>query len=185
MSVVEHHDLVPATQPESGVTYSEIRDWAVWLDLFTASDLAYSMGCSDEVAQRGINALLWHGICEDTGGIDTMGDPIIGYIPLPPGPNEHWTGAPEWRTCVQDLIPPHRGMPIRLIDDTKRRNQMQGTKGARLRIKQRDKAYETQLAANEKRAEEQKRRKQNEAQVNKQKGKTKTFAVDKTGKVTE
>lgn len=179
MSVVEHHALTPEARGETGVTYSEVRDWAWWLQVFTASDLADAMACDVSIAQRGINALLYHGTCYDTG--DEIGqESIISYTPLPPGPTHHFTHPPEWRTCVQDLVPPHRGMPVRLVDNTKRRDQMQGTGGARIRIKQRDKAYEQMQAAIESRKEAQAQRRARElqGQTNKQRGKTKTHVVD-------
>lgn len=184
----EHrHPLVPQdSASEAGVTYAEVRDWAWWLQLFTVDDLADSMMCDRSIAQRGINALLWHGICFDTGE-EIDGDPVISYVPLPPGPREHPTRAPEWRTCVQDLVPPDRGKPVRLVDNTKRRDAMQGTGGARVRIRQRDKAYEAMEAAKQTRRERQAKKRQDELQgrINRQKGKTKTHAVDRNGKVGE
>jgi hypothetical protein len=172
-------DLSPASS-SFGVTYSEIRDWAWWLQMFTAADLADAMGVSHWVAERAVTALLWHGVCEDTETVDGLGERVISYVPLPPGPREHATQAPEWRTCTQDLVPPHRGMPVRLVDNTERRNQMQGTGGARIRIKQRDAAYEAMQAAKEERVMQQRAKidKEKQGKTNKQKGKTRTHAVE-------
>lgn len=143
------------------VTYVEIRWWARYLRVFTASDLADAMGVDLSVGERGIKALLWHGIVDDTGEeIDGPGgsEQVVEYAPLPPGPKTHETPhtPPPW------MLPPElashrihtpRGMPVRLVDNTDRRNQMQGTGGARIRIKQRDKAYERMMEAKAKQAE--------------------------------
>jgi hypothetical protein len=69
-----------------GATYAEVRRWAVWLKMFTADDLAQAMGVSVAVGERGIKALLWHGICRDTGDTlpgSTGPQPLIEYVPLP------------------------------------------------------------------------------------------------------
>lgn len=184
MTDTRRHLLTPEAQP-TGVSYSEFIFWAATLKVFTVEDLCDTMGVSPHVAQRGITALLWHGICEDTGDLSSAGDPIISYVPLPPGPNEHPTQAPEWRTCQQDLVPPGRGLPIRLVDNTKRRNLMQGTGGTRLQVRNRDRAWEKAEQAKLDRAERQRQQRNAEKQgrVNKQKGKTRTFMVDRKGDV--
>lgn len=142
-----------------GVTYNEIRWWAVWLDKFTAADLADAMGVNVEVGERGVRALLWHGICEHTGvEFDTpYGQmPVVSYKPLPPGPTHHPTRPPEWKTTPGcGSLAMATGMPVRLVDNTKRREAMQGTGGGRLRVKNRDRAYERMQEAIRKRAEKQ------------------------------
>lgn len=165
MSVVEQraHPLTPqADQSPSGVTYSEIRDWAVYLDYFTAEDLAASMGVNIEIGVRGVRALLYHGICEDTGEtleIDGRELAIVHYVPLPPGPKEHWTGPPEWRTCDQDLVPPNRGLPVRLVKENRR---LQSLPGERHRMMLREKRYEAMEQARAA-AQAKQARKRNEA----------------------
>lgn len=152
------YDPVPI--PSQAVTYVEVRWWAVWLDKFTARDLADAMGVSLEVGERGVKALLWHGICEETGVVWEGPDGperVIGYKPLPPGPRDAFTHTPEWKTtpgCYAEA--PVRGLPIRLVDNTDRRNMMQGTGGSRVRIKNRDKAYQRMQDAVAARREKQK-----------------------------
>lgn len=72
----------------AAITYAEVRTWAIWLERFTAQDLADTLGAPLEVGERGVKALLWHGICEETGdrirgraGLEE----IIRYIPPVPG----------------------------------------------------------------------------------------------------
>jgi hypothetical protein len=101
------------------IRYSEFRDWAVLLRLFTPSILADSMAVDEAVAQRGVRALLWHGIVRETGDFCWNGhgeEPILEWVPLPPGPTEHPTKAPEWVVCGGQDAPPSRGLPVRLWD---------------------------------------------------------------------
>lgn len=98
-----------------GATYAEVRRWAVWLKTMTARDLAAVMGVTLEVAERGVKALLWHGICEDTG--DTLSGPdgperIISYVPLPAGPREHVTLTPPERIVGYTEILSPRGRQV-------------------------------------------------------------------------
>lgn len=150
-----HHAFVPQAAPTgSGVTYSEVRDWAVWLNLFTAEHLADSMGVDTSIGERAIRALLWHGICEDTGSW-INGYPLIQYKPLPPGPNDHYTYPPEWRTCEMEIIEP-RGMPIRIRSDRDTRRKMAGDMSARRRLKLQEERYQAMVRAQQERAEKQK-----------------------------
>src|SRR3954469_13212204 len=107
--------MVAAAGPDTSVvTYTEVRWWAIYLDTFTASDLADAMAVSRPVAQRFIRALLWHGICEDTGDEldgEYGSEPIISYVPLPPGPNEHETQTPVERLVGYTDVIEVRGMP--------------------------------------------------------------------------
>lgn len=145
---------------EGGPTYAEARSWIVWLHTFTASDLAQAMAINEEVAERFIKAALWHGIILDTEDRTNGGGPveaIYTYAPLPPGPTHHPHGTPPEVIAVMQMGGPIiydvRGLPVRLVDNTKRRDQMQRTKGARLRIKRRDAAYEAMQQAKMERAE--------------------------------
>lgn len=103
----------------TGITYAEIRTWAIWLETFTAQDLADTLGVPLEVGERGVKALLWHGICEDTG--DRIRgragtEPIIRYIPHVPGSPPRPKHPPpevvlyfEWGG---DPLKMPRGMPV-------------------------------------------------------------------------
>lgn len=110
-----------------GVTYAEVRQWAVYLKTFTASDLASSMRTTQEVGERGVKALLWHGICRDTGdwipGPDGEPEPLIEYIP------------PVYRIYNREKVPPPervvgytevpvRGLPINLSKRGARTSQV-------------------------------------------------------------
>lgn len=143
------------------VTYAEIRDWAVWLQLFTASDLADAMGVNIEWGRRGVKALLWHGICEDTGDVidGPFGpEPIIGYVPLPPGPKHHPHGILPEVIAVSQMggfeIFNQRGVPVRIRTERQMRKSL-STPGARQTHKNRERAYELQEEARRRRAEEQ------------------------------
>lgn len=145
--------LTPQASPTLGVTYAEVRWWAVFLNLFTASDLAMSMGVDLSVASNGIKALLYHGICYEVGdelpGPFGM-EPLVGHVPLPPGPKRAFTYPPEWRTCEIELLSP-RGMPIRVSAGEKAGKRARSTPGIRHKILLRDKRYEEQEAARAKR----------------------------------
>ena len=140
-----------------GPTYAEARMWIRWLNIFTPSDLADAMAVHQEVASRFVKAALWHGIIEDSGdSINGSGprEQIYHYKPLPPGPKVHATMTPEWLAtpgCYAEA--PARGLPVRLVDNTQRRNLMQGTGGARLRVKNRDRAWERMQQAKMDRSE--------------------------------
>lgn len=102
-----------------GVTYAEVRRWAAWLMTFTARDLAGALHSSLEVGQRGVKALLHQRICEviseDYPGPDGP-ERLIGYIPLPAGPREHYTETPPEilvpRQMGGDPLRQPRGMPV-------------------------------------------------------------------------
>jgi hypothetical protein len=148
----------------TGPTYAEARMWMRWLDVLTPADLADAMAIDERVAEGFIRGAVFYGIVEDTGDRLSDQEPIYSYVPLPPGPTEHPHRQPEWRDasigCYSDVKSP-RGMPVRIVDNTKRRNEMQGTGGARIRHKQKDKMWEAKLAAVEEaraKAKERKRR---------------------------
>jgi len=97
--------------------YAEVRQMAVWLRAFTPSELAGSLGVSLEVGYRAVAALKFHRICEDSGetvtGPDGGPEPVVTYIPLPPGPRNHPTGLPPEVTtpgCYSEA--PRRGTPV-------------------------------------------------------------------------
>lgn len=159
----DYDDYAPVTVEEVGaeVTYTEIRRWAVWLDLFTASDLADAMGVDHAIGAKGIKALLWHGICEDTGELldGTYGpEPVISYVPLPPGPTEHPHGTlPEIIAVMQmggfEIFQP-RGMPVRIRNDRDTRQNL-STPGARHKMKLSEQRYQSMIDAQERRRQEQ------------------------------
>lgn len=157
MAVETHHDLMPellAAASPAAVSYGEVRAWAYWLRIFTASDLADAMGVTTELGDRGVRALLWHGIAEDTGDW-VGGERIIQMLPLPPGPRVHETQAPEWRRwpAYSDIIQP-RGIVVRIRTQRDLRGGM-STPGSRQKLKNRERAYQRQVEAQEKRREEQ------------------------------
>lgn len=102
------------------ITYAEIRTWAIWLGAFTAQDLADALGAPLEVGERGIKALLWHGICEDSGdkipGRSGKPEAIIHYIPPVPGsPPRPRHPPPEVVVFFEmggDPLKVPRGMPV-------------------------------------------------------------------------
>lgn len=130
------HALQPEAATGVGVTYSEVRDWAVWLNVFTATDMADAMGVDEAVGRRAVLALLWHGICEETGEV-INGYPLIRYKPLPPGPREHPHEPAEWETCDKEILSP-RGMPVRIRAGLHWRQRMKGGKGADLKRQERE-----------------------------------------------
>lgn len=156
------HILTPVRAPAgSGVTYHEVRSWAVWLQVFTASDLADALGADLSIGERGVRALLYHGICTDTGDVIDGPDgseAIVAYVPLPPGPNEHETAPPEWARwpAYSEVMSP-RGLPVRIRTQRDLRGGM-STPGSRQKLRNRERAYQRQEEARERRAEEQQRR---------------------------
>ena len=129
--------------------------------MFTAHDLADAMGVSHEVGKRSVVALIWNGICEESGdGVDVGEgfEPIIHYIPLPPGPREHWTDVPpeiaQVRIMGGDPLRVERGYPVRIRTERQQRQNM-STPGARQVIKQQNRAFEAQEEAKAKRKAEQ------------------------------
>lgn len=141
--------MAVAVYADQRVTYDEVRAWAVWLRIFTASDLAEAMAVNVAVAERGIKALLWHGICYDTDD-SFRGERIIAYVPLPPGPTEHETGTPpEIIVGYTDILTP-RGITIRIRTERDMRKSL-STPGARQHHKNRERAYQRQEQAREQR----------------------------------
>jgi hypothetical protein len=79
------------------LSYDEIREWAVILGAFTASDLARAMGVADEIGQRAVTALCTQGMCVNTGDMldgPSGYEPVIEYVPPPPGPTSY-DGGPD------------------------------------------------------------------------------------------
>lgn len=139
--------------------------WFVWLRVFTPSELADSMGVDDVVAERFIHAAIWHGIVLDSGdSINGSGPPerIYEWKPLPAGPRNHFTHAPEWKITpgCYDLAPV-RGMPIRIRTEREMRKIM-STAGSRGVHHRRELAYEKQEAARKKRIADSKAKAQKE-----------------------
>lgn len=138
----------------AGPDYEEARDWIVILQAFTATDLARVMGVHRGLAERFVMRALWHGVAEDTG--QTMNgsgpaEPLYAWAPLPPGPRWHPRGeTPEayaYRTMGGDPLRVPRGMPVRLVDHSDRRQKMQIAGGGARRMKDRDRAYDRMQAA--------------------------------------
>lgn len=142
------------------VTYAEVRQWIVWLQTFTVSDVADAMGVEYEVADQFVFAAEIHGIIENTG--DTVngrewGDEVIfSHVPLPPGPNNAFTYPPEWKVTpgVYDLAPRNRGMPIRIRTDKDARRHG-SLPGQGHKYRQAEKRYQREVKAREERAEKQ------------------------------
>lgn len=117
------------------------------------------MGVNEEIGETAIRAASWHGIIRPAGySVETSAGPeeVFEYVPLPPGPTEHWTDrTPEELVGYTEVLCP-RGLLVRLVDNTDRRNLMQGTGGTRLRVKRRDAAYHAMEDAKRKRAVKEK-----------------------------
>lgn len=146
-------------QHDGGLTYDEIRGWAIELGLFTATDLAHAMGVDRAIATYAIVALLEDNICVNTG--DEIDGPsgyeyIIEYASMPPGPTRHDSGPdPVQRTIAQyKPIAVQRGTPVRIRNEGKMRRTL-STPGARQRHKNREREYQRQQAVKEERAERQ------------------------------
>lgn len=132
-----------------GPTYAEARQWIVWLRNFTPSDLSDSMAVHPEVAMKFIKAAVWHGIIEDSGDqINGTGpaESIYSYVPLPPGPKEHLTWTPEWRSTegCYSWAPRNRGMPVRI---RKENQKASSTAGQGMKWKLRDRRFQEMEAA--------------------------------------
>lgn len=142
------------------VTYAETRLWAVWLQTFTPSDLARSMGVPVESIEGFIFGLQFNGTIMDTGdSINGTGpsEQIYTFVPLPLGPTHHFTREPEWRSPGCYSLAPRRGLAVRIRSDRDTRRLMgQGSGGARHRLIQAERRYKAQMEAVEKRKEAQK-----------------------------
>jgi hypothetical protein len=144
----------------TGLTYDEVREWAIELELFTPSMLAHEMGVDLETGRRSVNALIRDGICTNTG--DQVDGPhgyeyVIAYVPPPPGP----TSRPHSPDPVQQAIAQHgritvrRGVPVRIRTERRNRRGM-STPGQRQKMKNNEREYQKQKEAIEKRIEERK-----------------------------
>lgn len=134
--------------------------WARILQVFTPGDLADAMAVDLEVARRGVRALIWHGIVEDTGDrfyTHYGEEPIIGYVPLPPGPKEHPTGIPPERLEGYTEVLSPRGMRVRIRTERMTRRAL-STPGSRQVHRNRERAWERQQQANRERAERERRK---------------------------
>lgn len=149
------------------LTYDESRMWTYWLRVFAPSDLAASMGVPVEAIEGFLIGLQRNGTIEDTGDrINGTGpeEPIFSFVPLPPGPTEHFTKEPPEtlrRIGCYELAPSNRGMPIRLRSDREyRRAGSKPGEGHKMRL--REKRYKKMQEAIEKRKEAQRLAKRNE-----------------------
>jgi hypothetical protein len=159
------------------VTYNEVRRWARWLGVFTYEELADALHVHPEVGRRMVKALIYHGICEDTGDLlpALEGDgeiAVIEYIPIPWRIWPRDKRPPEWKStpgCYE--LAPVRGLPVRIRSDKKHGRQMaQGSGGGRLRLLNAEKRYQAQVQAREKRAAEQKAKQAKPAKHERKKG---------------
>lgn len=147
------------------VTYDETRAWTVMLREFTPGDLADVMGVNDEALEGFLFGLLFNGTIEEVGRRNGHGrglEELYRWVPLPPGPREHPTGVPEWRSpgCYSEVLTP-RGMPVRIRSDRDNRRLMgQGSGGARRQLIMAERAWQRQQEAVARRREEQQRRDQ-------------------------
>lgn len=146
------------------VTYAEVRRWARWLGVFTASDLADSVRCSHDVAEKFIKALTWHGICEETEDIiDGYYGPeyIVEYIPIPHQVHNRRKDTPPETIAVIEMggfqLFNVRGEPVRIRSDKGTRKLM-STGGTRMKLLARERAYERQQEAIRKRREKDRKR---------------------------
>jgi hypothetical protein len=147
------------------LTYDEIREWAVILGAFTASDLARAMGVDVEVGRRAVNALCLQEICVNTGDMldGPHGyEPVIEYVPPPPGPTRYDAGPDPAQQAVRDArIVVERGTPVRIRTERQMRRSL-STPGARQQHKSRERAYQRQEDAREQRRQAQKAKAQKE-----------------------
>jgi hypothetical protein len=149
-----------SAQP-SGLTYDEVREWAIMLGTFTAWDLARAMGVSHEIGRKAVGALLMQEMCRNTG--DMVDGPegyehVVQYVPPPPGPSKREASGPDpEQTAIRQAgkIAVERGTPVRIRTERKQRKSL-STPGARQFHKNRERNYQLQKEAKEKRAEAQK-----------------------------
>lgn len=170
---------MPFISDRPGVTYAEVRAWIVWLKVFTISELADVMAVHYDVAAQFTHAAMWNRIIDDTGdrinGSDVGEEVIWQYVPLPPGPREHFTRTPpEQILGYTDIISP-RGITQMLLSDRERRQSM-SQPGVRLRIKNKERARRRQEQAILQRQEKDRQR-----QIKREKEGGKRF-VRKAGK---
>lgn len=149
-----------ATVPVSStVTYTEMRWWARTLQAFTASDMANVMAVHYDIGVKAIRALCWHGICEETGE-DIDGpfglEPIVYYLPLPPGPTHHPHYELPEHSAVREmgglLLYDVRGQPVRIRTERQMRKSL-STPGARQMHVNRERAFQAQELARAQAAE--------------------------------
>jgi hypothetical protein len=139
-----------------GVTYSEVRWWFVWLQAFTAKDLADTMAISEEVAERFIRAGLFHGIIYDTGeSINGIGpaERIYAYVPLPSTIYPRLEGYKE----IFNI----RGLPVRIRTGKDFRRSMSSSQATRKQLKDQERRYQAMIRKQEesRRAKEARRQK--------------------------
>lgn len=152
-----------SAQPAPRLTYDEIREWAISLVRFTASDLARSMGVTYDIATRAVLALCEDEICRNTG--DELDGPfgyefVVEYVPPPPGPSQHPHGVDpvaQAVTQMRRLPTPQRGIPVRIRTNRKLGRAL-STPGSRQFHKNRERNWERLQEAQAKRSAEAERR---------------------------
>jgi hypothetical protein len=148
-----------------GVTYSEVRRMARWLNAFTARELADALHAHEAVGERFVRALRWQGICEDTGAT----------IEGPSGPEQLYEmePLPDWNEPRIRRVPPEiqavyemfgglllfdlRGLPVRIRTERAQRRSL-STPGARQVHKNREREYHRQKEARERAARQAERK---------------------------
>jgi len=137
---------------------------ARWLNAFTATELADALHVHPDVGAKFVKALLWQGICEDTGIVlETASgpEPLIEIIPLPKTIYKRNKYPPVWLIAVMETggfkLYNRRGEPVRQVDSAKKRQQM-SQPGVRHRVRMRELAYQRMQEARKKAAEKAEKR---------------------------
>jgi hypothetical protein len=139
------------------VSYAEVRRTARWLRVFAPSDLAGALRADLSVGERFVKALVWQGICRDTGdrvdGPDGP-EPVYEMEPLPERVYPRARGMrPEIKAVIDTggfLLFNQRGMPVRTSSSDERR-KMLSQPGVGKRIRDRERARKRLEEAIEKR----------------------------------
>lgn len=151
-----------SAQPKNtALTYAEVREWAVILGTFTASDLAREMGVDHDTGVRSVNALCRQGMCVNTGDMldGPHGyEPIVTYVPPPPGPSSRPKAVDPVQQAISQAgrITVQRGDPVRIRTHRDNARSL-STPGSAQKHKNRDREYNKQQEAKAARAEEQRK----------------------------
>lgn len=157
------------------LSYGEIREWAIILGAFTASDLARELGVDIDVGRRAVGALCLQGVCANSGDLldGPFGyEPVIEYVPPPPGPTRREYGPDPVQTAISqaERITVDRGAPVRIRTERQMRRSL-STPGARQHHKNRDRNYQRMQDAVEERRQKQKAKAAQEPQYKRKKQK--------------
>lgn len=129
------------------VKYAEARLWTYYLRVFTARELADSMGVTIDSIQGMLLGLQFNDTIVNTGDVGSGGEPLYEFVPLPANPSDHPTLRPEWSAApgVGVLAPRNRGQPVRIRTERDTRRTM-STPGARGRLKRREQRFQAMKA---------------------------------------